>query len=229
MGGLLTLPRSVLDLMTPVLQNKNVTLEELTITADEESMYTVKDHHDFHSALSQQPSLRDLHLCADPEPVTRDDNETLMDAFCSLSALRDLKLVRISDYFSDEHISLLGTHLQHLESLYISGYGISDNVFPSITLLRNLKALTFSGITNFTSGGIADYIEQLGPGNSGLNMSVDRADPDSALSQEEQDLLSDLIQVKVDGRFEYQLLRGISCITNTKRSLLIPMCRSERA
>ena len=76
-------------------------------------------------------------------------------------------------------------------------------------MLRMLKVLTFSGITTFTSAGIMDFIEQLGPDNAGLILSVENADPDSGLLQEEQDLLNDLIQTKVDGRFEYQLLRGI--------------------
>lgn len=72
--------------------------------------------------------------------------------------------------------------------------------------------MTFSGITTFTSTGIIDFIEQLGPENAGLILSVENADPDSAFSQDEQDLLNDMIQTKVDGRFEYQLLRGISFI-----------------
>lgn len=47
--------------------------------------YVVKDHHDFHQALSQQKGLRSLLLRADPDPTSRDDLETLMNAFCSLN------------------------------------------------------------------------------------------------------------------------------------------------
>ena len=199
-----------LDLITPVLQNKSVLLEELEVNATkDDSHYVVKDHHNFHNALSQQPTLRRLHLRADPDPITRDDIDTLMNALCSLSGLLELKLVRISDYFSDEHITLLGNYLPELETLTIGGYGISGNVFPGISKLKKLKAVSFTGITTFTSDGIMDYIDQLDrTGNFGLNFSVENADPDSAMSQEEQDLLSELIQTKVDGRFEYQLLRG---------------------
>ena len=87
---------------------------------------------------------------------------------------------------------------------------ISDAVFAELLGLQNLKALTFSGITTFTLEGVMGYIDQLGPGNSGLTLSVDMADPDSSIPPEEQELLRELIFAKVEGRFEYQLLRGTS-------------------
>ena len=198
------------DLIVPVLLNQKVELEELDINANrEEAMYAVKDHHDFHEALSHQRTLRRLHLRADPENITRDDIEKFMNALCSLKGLQELKLTRISDYFSDEHISLLGQHMPDLEELYIGGYGVSNNCFPAIAKLTKLKQVTFSGITNFTTNGIMNFVEQLGPGNSGFSLSVDNADPDSAISPEEQDILREFIQVNLDGRFDYQLLRGV--------------------
>ena len=198
------------DLALPVLSNKETTLEELDINAtNEEAMYVVKDHHDFHTALKDQPTLRRLHLCADPDPMSRDDIETLMNTLCSLTSLRELKLTRISDYFSNPQINLLASYLPDLEDLYIGGYGISDAILPNIAKLEKLKAATFSGISAFTSEGIMDFVEQLGSGNAGFVLSVDNADPDSGMSQEEQDLIRELIQVKVDGRLEYQLLRGM--------------------
>lgn len=197
------------DLLIPILQNKSVELDSLEInTTRDENMYVVKDHHDFHKALAQQPSLSSLLLKADPDPGTRDDIDALMDMFGSLTGLRELKLIRISDYFTDQHISVLGSHLSDLESLYIGGYGISDNVFPGVAKMSKLKALNLSGLSRFTTEGVADYIELLGHGNAGLQLNVENADPDSALTEEEQNVLNELIQVKVDGRFEYQLLRG---------------------
>ena len=201
--------KSAPDLVAPVLLNERVCLADLDISASkEDAMYVLKDHHDFHQALTQQPSLRQLHLRANPDPTTRDDLETVMNALCSLKALQGLRLIRISDYFSDEHIGLLARHLPDLEDLSVGGYGISDACLPGITTLKKLKAISFSGITTFTFEGIMDFIDQLGSGNSGLAVSVEYADPDSAISQEEQDLLRELMQTKVDGRFEYTLLRG---------------------
>lgn len=198
------------DLVTPVLLNKGVTLEELDINATkEDAMYVVKDHHDFHRALSEQPTLRRLHLRADPDTMARDDIDILMTSLCSLAGLRELRLTRITDYFTDEHISLLAQHLPDLEELTIGGYGISDAVFAAISTLTNLKAVTFSGVTTFTTEGITEYIDKLGPGNTGLVLSVDMADQDTAIMSDEQDLLRELIAAKVDGRFDYQLLRGM--------------------
>ena len=198
------------DLLIPILQNKDVELDSLEInaTGGDDNMYVVKDHHDFHQALAQQPSLTSLGLKADPDPGSRDDIEILMNTLCSLSGLRELRLERISDYFTDQHVSLLGQHLTNLESLAIGGYGVSDNVWSGIARMKKLKALHFNGVTTFTTDGISDFIDQLSPGNAGLQLMVEMADPETALSAEEQELLNELIQVKVDGRFEYQLLRG---------------------
>jgi hypothetical protein len=197
------------DLLIPILQNKSVELNSLEInTTKDDNMYVVKDHHDFHRALAQQTSLSSLLLRADPDPGARDDVETLVNTLCSLSGLRDLKLIQISYWFNEQHISLLGKHLSDLESLYVGGYGITDNVFPAVAKMKKLKALNFSGMTSFTTEGVADFIETLGPGNAGLQLNVENADQESALSEDEQNLLNELIQVKVDGRFEYQLFRG---------------------
>lgn len=196
------------DLALPLLQNKDVRLESLDINATEDAMYIVKDHLDFHQALTQQRSLQTLHLKADPDPTSRDDVETLTNALCSLTSLQDLRLVRISDYFSDEHIKLFARYLPEIRELFIGGYGISDAVLPDVSKLQNLRSVTFSGITAFTTAGIMDFIDKLGENSKGLSFAVDNADPDSSISAEEQDLLRELFQSKLDGRFEYQLLRG---------------------
>lgn len=171
-------------------------------------MYVVKDHHDFHQALTQQPSLQSLLLRADPEPTSRDDIDTLMDAFCSLKELRELRLNRTSDYFRDENIITLVEQLTNLEDLYIGGFGISDTILPHLAKLENLKVITFSGLTSFSANGLLDFVGSLGKGNHGLTLSVDLADPESAISQESQDLIRETMAQSLDGRFDYQLLRG---------------------
>lgn len=195
------------DLLLPVLQSKDIKLQKLQINANEGGMYVVKDHREFHQALSQQAGLQRLLLRADPDPVVRDDIDTLIDAFTSLKELRELSLFRISDYFSDSHIGMLAISLPSLEELYVGGYGISDAVFSSLTELKNLKVITFSGITTFTEAGIMSFVEKLGPGNRGLVLAVDNADQDTAIPQESQDTIRNAIS-QIDGRFEYQLLRG---------------------
>ncbi|KAF7192298.1 hypothetical protein HII31_06330 [Pseudocercospora fuligena] len=196
------------DLLLPVLLNKDVALQKLQINANENTMYIVKDHHDFHQALSQQPGLRRLLLRADPDPVgSSDDIDTLMKAFCSLKELRELNLIRISDYFSNRHIADIADKLSNLEDLCIGGYGIDDGVFAKLAELRNLRSLTFNGITAFSVDGILDFIDRLGDGNRGLSLSVDAADPDTAIPQESQEMIRDVIAQKLEGRFDYTLLR----------------------
>ncbi|PPJ57375.1 hypothetical protein CBER1_01423 [Cercospora berteroae] len=194
------------DLLLPVLQSKDIKLQKLQINANEGGMYVIKDHRDFHRALGQQPGLQRLLLRADPDPVVRDDIDTLIDAFTSLKELRELSLFRVSDYFSDSHIGMLAISLPNLEELYVGGYGISDAVFSSLAELKNLKVITFSGLTTFTEAGIMSFVDKLGPGNRGLVLAVDNADQDTAIPQESQDTIRNALS-QIDGRFEYQLLR----------------------
>jgi hypothetical protein len=198
------------DLLLPILLDQEVVLEKLQINAKEGSMYAVKDHQGFHQALAQKTTLRQLLLCADPEAIGRDDVEVLMNTLCSLHELRTLHLYRVSDYLSDEHIKLLAQHLTNLEDLYIGGFGISDNVLPSVAGLKNVRNLTFAGLTSFTVDGILDFIGRLGESNNGLLLSVDMADMDKAIAPEGQDLIREAIASAIEGRFQYQLLRGKS-------------------
>jgi hypothetical protein len=219
------------DLLLAVLLNNEVKLEKLQINAPiEAGMYLVKDHRDFHQALGQQPSLRSLLLRADPDATTRDDIETLMNSFCSLKNLRELSLTRISDYFSDEHIQLLTDHLTNLEDLYVGGYGISDAVWTSLANVQNLRTVTFSGITKFTESGILDFIDRLGEGVRGITLSIENADQDTPISLESQDLIREVMATKLDGRFEYQLLRGkcLSVGSSTTRLIKHARARSKR-
>ncbi|KYG50196.1 hypothetical protein M433DRAFT_57667 [Acidomyces richmondensis BFW] len=196
------------DLVLPVLLNPKVKLRALQINATESAMYVVKDHHDFHQALAKQTSLEDLMLRADPEPMTRDDLEILMNTFCSLQNLQEINLFRIADYFTNEHIELLGSRLTNLDTFYVGGYGISDRVLDSFVHSSRLKTLTFAGISSFTVDGILDFIGKLGSSNQGLLLSVDNAEPETMISEEGQNLIREAMATKLDGRFEYQPLRG---------------------
>ncbi|KAK0354325.1 hypothetical protein LTR91_016651 [Friedmanniomyces endolithicus] len=192
------------DLLLPVLLNGDVKLRTLGIKAKEGSMYQAKDQHDFHSALSTQSSLKHLDICADPDIMTRDDIEIVLNSLCHLTELQTLQLFRISHYFSDEHIKLLAQHLPRLDALYIGGYGITDDVWSAVGTLKYLKSITFAGITAFTSDGILSFIEKLGEGNTGLVLSIEMADPDTMIPEEVQETLRGALASSVNGRFEYQ-------------------------
>lgn len=196
------------DMILPILLNEAIQLHKLQINSHEGLMYLVKDHQDFHQSLGQKRSLQELSLRADPEGLLGDPLAEVTNSICALTDLRHLHLTRISDYFSDQHVRAFAEHLVNLEHIYIGGYGISDGVWDAVARLRNLKTLTFSGLTVFTSGGILRFVDQLGDGNQGLILAVDNADADSPLTQEEQEMVQEALAAKVDGVFAYQLLRG---------------------
>ena len=116
--------------------------------------------------------------------------------------------MRTSDYFQDDQLQLLGENLLKLEDLFVGGWLLSDSTLITLSNLGNLRSLTFNGLSVFTANGLLDFIDRLGPGNRGLAISIDMASLDGALSGEEQDLVRDTLATKVQGRFEYQLVRG---------------------
>lgn len=208
------------DLLTPLLLNKDVQLETLQIDANDRSMYDLAGHRTFHEALSQQRCLRELFFSADGETATLDDRKALLDSLCSLTDLRTLTLIRASDDFVDADIRQLAQRLTHLETLYVGGFGITDDVWDSLARLRNLNALTFAGVTRFSANGILNFITQLSDGNRGMVLSLDFADTDNALAPGEEVLIRETMAATLGGDFRYQLLRGMhpprpSCDTGT--------------
>ncbi|KAG9984927.1 hypothetical protein KCU78_g20820, partial [Aureobasidium melanogenum] len=89
----------------------------------------------------------------------------------------------------------------------VSGWLLSDRTLNTLSNLGNLKSVSITGLSVFTANGLLDFIDKLGPGNRGLAISIDMASLDAALSSEEQDLVRDTLATKVQGRFEYQLVR----------------------
>lgn len=201
------------DLLLPILNNNDIKLRDLAIKANESSQYLVKDHHEFHKALSKEVSLRELSLRADPDPMTRDDIDVLMDTFSALKNLTTLNLYRVSDYFSNQHITQLAQSLPMLETLYVGGYGISDSVLGSIAQMEHIRSITFAGITAFTIDGLLDFVEQLPESRTGLVFSVEAADPDTMIPDEGQELVKSALAARAEGRFEYMPLRGKICRT----------------
>jgi hypothetical protein len=158
-------------------------------------------------------------LQANSDDVTFDDKLVFVESVCQLRELRDVKLVfrgEELDLLSDEQIQALADNLLKLEELYVSGYGVTDATLEKVSNLRHLRAMTFFSITSFTVDGLLEFVSRLGPGNQGLSLVVDMADPASAISEAEQDLVREALYEKVGGRFEYQLLRGMCTWPSTR-------------
>ncbi|KAH0119609.1 hypothetical protein KCU66_g9777, partial [Aureobasidium melanogenum] len=195
------------DILAPVLSEEGIDLEDLQIGARDDCMYVLREHQEFHAAIGLQTNLQSLVLKADPDPLEPVARNQLCESLCELRDLRYLKLTRSSDYFQDDQLQLLGENLLNLEDLLVSGWLLSDRTLNTLSNLGNLKSVSITGLSVFTANGLLDFIDKLGPGNRGLAISIDMASLDAALSSEEQDLVRDTLATKVQGRFEYQLVR----------------------
>jgi hypothetical protein len=192
---------------TPVMLEHGIQLTHL-----EMDNYTLKDHKRFHQALvHQQNSLRHLSLSGDTDEMFRDDLDTLVDSLKQLHQLRDLKLL-LPEVMRDEHLVTILSNLKLLEDLYVSGLELNDVVLDSVAALPNLRSVTLSGISKFTTDGLLDFVSQLGPGNSGIRVSIDMADPDTMLSDESVSMIRDCLVEKTGGTLEYMALRGIGTL-----------------
>lgn len=201
--------QSAPDILLPVLLNKDVSLTRLEITAlKEAALYIAQDHHDFHQALGKHLTLQELTLAADADLMARDGIEIVTDSLCSLTSLRDLRLTRISDHFSDQQYQQIAHRLSRLEILSIGGYGISDAVLPELAQLSRLQLLAFGGTTTFTTEGVLNFIEHLGENNANMTLSMLYADPENPIDPQDLEMLRERMLVKVNGRLEYTLLRG---------------------
>jgi hypothetical protein len=189
-------------LATTVLLSDKIRLEELEV-----DNYPESDQDSFHLALLNQTGLQRLLLDGE-EVKTRDGLDIFVNSICQLKQLRSLKLVWVSTCLSDRHISAIMENLENLEHIYVMGLGLRDVSLESAGYLRKLQSVTFSGLTNFTMDGFLELIGRLGPGNKGLVLTVDSANGEDGLSDEEQTFVRNALVEAVDGRFEYNFFRG---------------------
>lgn len=192
-------------ILTPLLLDNQIRLLKLAVEG-----YVMRDSRDFHQALAHQETLESLWLGGDGEGVVRDDIDIFVDSLSKLIHLRELSLRDVSDYFSDEHIRQLARNLPALEGLWTSGLGITDAIWKDMSRLRQLKRLDFAAMTSFSADGILQFISDLGPGNKGLVLVIMNADVDSNISDEEEALIRETLATKLDGRWDFTLMRGMT-------------------
>ena len=196
------------DILTPLLLNETIHLRGISINGQQDCLYSMKDNRNFHLALAHQKSLHSLCLRGDSEDVFRDDVDALVDSIIPLRNLRKLELRGVSDHFRDENIIRVLRSLDQLEEVYISGFGISDNILDTVASLRYLQRITFNASSEFTAKGLLNLIAKLGLGNDGFLLSIDMADPKSLLTDEELSLVRGALSNKVKGRLDYIPIRG---------------------
>jgi hypothetical protein len=140
-----------------------------------------------------------------------------------LHELRDLKLL-LPEILKDEHLITIISSLTLLEDLYVSGLELNDAFLDSVASLPNLRSVTLSGISKFTLDALLDFVARLGPGNAGIRVTIDMADPDTMLPEESVSVVRDCLVEKTGGMLEYMALRGTKHIevdAEQKRKLTI--------
>ena len=194
-----TLAFSTRKITSTLLQNS------IRLTSLHCGVYGLRDSKEFYQALANQTSLRSLWLKG---RAIKDAQETevLVDSMTKLVTLTTLRLRAISKCFVDRHIMQLAGSLPKLEVLSTGGCILTDAIWDEVATLKSLRTLDLSALTGFTSNGILGFIEKLGPHNKGLVLSVILFDEKShALSCTEKELIQEMMDKKIKGRFEYGL------------------------
>jgi len=192
-------------LLSRVLYSPHVKLTKLSLEG-----YTVRHTNAqlFHSALAEQKSLESVWLKGNGEETTPGDLQIMVEGLCNLTNLRELVLKDVSDEFSEDHIMTLALSLPLLEDFWTSGDEVSTDILPVLANLKHLKNLTLYAMTKFSPDAILDFLSSLDPETQrGFNLSLMAADPDSDLSDSEQDMIREFIRANLDGRFDFVLWR----------------------
>ena len=194
--------------LTPLLLDNDVHLSRLSV-----SNYNSGQAVEFHRAIANQaPSLSSLYLRADGEVC---DVHVLVQSLRHLHNLQDMRLQNISDFFQDRHVVAIAKSMRLLEELWISGWDISDAIWPHVNSLRHLRRLEINAYSLFTFEGVLDFITGLSDEQRGFYLAIMMANPTTELArnEEEQTLLRETIAAKLEGRFEFTLARGMGCST----------------
>lgn len=190
-------------LVTPLLLEHKILLRSLEIDS-----YVLKDSRQFHQALAhQKDTLTFLSLSGETDGMFRDDVEIIVDSIKQLTQLRTLRLL-LQEVFHEDHLVSVIQNLGLLEELYVSGLELNDRVLESVGNLHNLRSVALAGISKFTIDGLLEFVSHLGPGNEGIRVMVDMADPDTLLPEEQVSLVRESLFEKTGGSFDYTPWRG---------------------
>ncbi|GFF54489.1 hypothetical protein IFM61606_06656 [Aspergillus udagawae] len=195
-------------LLARVLVAQDIKLLSLSLTG-----YTMAGSRDFHRSLASQDSLQRLSLRGEGSEIP-EDNELLVQAICQLHNLHELELKDISDYFTPDHLMSFAPYLPDLEKLWIGGDLFNDDVWGAFLCLPKLRSLAIHALSEFTAQGILDFISQLGPGNTGMSLSV--LNSITSLTEEAQSLIRDVLRHNVDGTFDFSLAQEEFSETDTE-------------
>ena len=189
--------------LTPVLLQDEMHLTSLIVEGP-----APQDLNAFHKALGNQVGLQTLRLSGGPEQILWSDLNIFVDSICRLKSLSDLQLRDVSDGFCNTQVQKLAYNLLSLEDFSFSCQFVDDGMLPALTGLRHLRRLDVYGLSNFSPKSLTEYIDNLGPGNTRMVLSINAAHWDYGYTEDFQAELREKIAARVDGKFDYSLARG---------------------
>ena len=192
--------------LTPVLQRDSVRLTSLIVEGP-----SPHDSKAFHKALGNQLALQTLRFSGGPEQTLwsgGEDLNTFVESICKLKGLTDLQLRDLSDGFYSTDVQKLAKNLLNLEDFGFSCSYVDDDILPDLAGLRHLRRLDVNGLSAFSQKGLTEYIDNLGPGNTRIVLSINAAHWAYGFTEDVQAALREKIAAQVDGKFDYSLARG---------------------
>ncbi|KAL3435940.1 hypothetical protein BDV09DRAFT_166516 [Aspergillus tetrazonus] len=186
-------------LLSKVLMNDNIHLTSLSFAG-----FKLHEGFRFLYDLKNHRSLQYLYLRGEgsPDPA---QNNLLVESVGALHELRELELKDVSDFFTMEQAGELTMSLPSLERLWISGEAFNDSIWPAFSCLSQLKSLAIYALSNFTAGGVIEFISQLGPGNHGLSLSILNATSAVEFPDEMQVKIREILAGSLEGSFDFGL------------------------
>lgn len=194
-------------LSAPPLMIRAFSDNSIQLTSIEYKCLEMPQTDKFYQALANQTSLQKFRLDGSIWHHSQ-ENGVLVESLSRLVNLKFLDLKMLSGWIVDRHIIQLASSLPKLEVWLVDGYRLTHAVWGEFASLRSLQRLELEGSMRFMAGSICGFIEKLGPGNKGLVLSMTNVAQKSNLSGEEKGLIRDLIDKKVQARFEFTLWKG---------------------
>lgn len=184
-----------------VVSNKSIHLTSLDYRGSEE--WQTRDiHKRLYGALASQNCLRCLRLNgqgSDWYGPFELNPDYLVDSLSKLVNLKDLRMGKVSN-FVDKHVVQLATSLPKLELWSMRGCRLTDGIWHEVASLESLRFLELSA-EKFSTRGILDFIEKLGPGNKGLVLSLRNEYAKDELWGFDEEKVQPIIAEKVGGRY----------------------------
>lgn len=189
-----------MEILGPLLRDNTVKLHTLHLydCQEMEVQYT-SAIESFYEALAYQTELVVLHLTPYWEG---EDDEGAVVAISKMEKLEDLSLSGAAFGMDDELLSDMLCRTKHVGALQITARSLTDAILPAFSRLRKLRVLTITADADFTTEGLIEYIQSMGPGNHHMIFSI-ASDTTNEDVEKNIPLIETHLATMVKGKFEF--------------------------